>query len=170
MAVVAGHRGYRQGGADRVGARGAVLRPALDVADPHLSTYGKLVLGFVVLIGLMTWHIRSITQSESPALRAMEGLALAVPLFILLFASTYYLMSQADEASFRRRCLGPMVCTLRSQSSPPSGSGTSALAPSGLARGQRANDSRPPLPRPRGTNPRHGRATRPGPAGEQDQC
>ena len=72
----------------------------LDVRDSHLSTYGKLVLGFVVLIGLMTWHIRSITQSESPALRAVEGLALAVPLFILLFASTYYLMSQADQASF----------------------------------------------------------------------
>ena len=72
----------------------------LDVSDSHLSTVAKLVLGFVVLIGLMTWQIRTITQSESPALRAVEGLAVAVPLFILLFASAYYLMSQADEASF----------------------------------------------------------------------
>jgi voltage-gated potassium channel len=72
----------------------------LDVRDSHLSTVAKLVLGFVVLVGVMTWHIRAITQSESPALRAMEGLAMAVPLFILLFASAYYLMSQADESSF----------------------------------------------------------------------
>ena len=72
----------------------------LDMRDSHLSTFGKLALGFAVLVGLMTWHIRTITQSESPALRAVEGLAVALPLFILLFASAYYLMSRADESSF----------------------------------------------------------------------
>jgi voltage-gated potassium channel Kch len=72
----------------------------LDLRDSHLSTFGKLALGIAILVGLMTWHIRTITQSESPALRALEGLAVAVPLFILLFASAYYLMSRADESSF----------------------------------------------------------------------
>jgi hypothetical protein len=64
------------------------------------STIAKLAVGFVVFVGLLLWQIREIAQSDEPGLRALEGLCLAVPLFIVLFASTYYLMSQADAASF----------------------------------------------------------------------
>jgi voltage-gated potassium channel len=64
------------------------------------STLGRLVIGFGVFVGLLAWQLREIAQSDEPGLRALEGLCLAVPLFIVLFASTYYLMSQADAAAF----------------------------------------------------------------------
>jgi voltage-gated potassium channel len=64
------------------------------------STLAKLVIGFVVFIGLLLWQVREIAQSDEPGLRALEGLCLAVPLFIVLFASTYFVMSDADAASF----------------------------------------------------------------------
>ena len=54
----------------------------------------KLGLGLAVFVGLMTWQVRAIEDSSNPALRAVEGLFLAVPLFLLLFASTYFLMSR----------------------------------------------------------------------------
>jgi voltage-gated potassium channel Kch len=48
----------------------------------------------------MSWHVRRITRSETPAIQALEGLFVAVPFFLLLFASTFFLMSQADASSF----------------------------------------------------------------------
>jgi hypothetical protein len=64
------------------------------------STFAKLAIGFVVFAGLLLWQVREIAQSNEPGLRALEGLCLAVPLFIVMFASTYFLMSDADPASF----------------------------------------------------------------------
>jgi voltage-gated potassium channel len=72
----------------------------LDFEDANGSEVVRLAVGFLVFLGLLTWNLRSITQSDNPGLRALEGLFVAVPLFILLFASTYYLMSRGDEASF----------------------------------------------------------------------
>ena len=48
----------------------------------------------------MTWHLRLIAESDTPALRAIEGLCLGVPLFLLIFASTYFLMSESDPLTF----------------------------------------------------------------------
>ena len=60
----------------------------------------QLGLGLAVFVGLMTWQVRAIEDSSNPALRALEGLFLAVPLFLLLFASTYFLMSRSDPSTF----------------------------------------------------------------------
>ena len=65
-----------------------------------LSTFAKLALGLVLFLGLMTWHVRLIGKSANPALRALEGMFLGVPLFLLLFAAAYFLVSQSDAATF----------------------------------------------------------------------
>jgi hypothetical protein len=60
----------------------------------------RLLIGLLVFAGLMVWAVRSIAGSRYPGLRAAETLALILPLFLLLFASTYYLMERASAASF----------------------------------------------------------------------
>ncbi len=72
----------------------------LDSPTSGAEAVGKLALGVVIFGGLLTWQLRAIATSDTPGLRALEGLCLAVPLFILLFASTYYLMGEADAATF----------------------------------------------------------------------
>ena len=49
----------------------------------------------------MVWQIRAIIQSGHPA-GARVGVAVrsAVPLFILIFASAYYLVSRDDPSTF----------------------------------------------------------------------
>lgn len=50
---------------------------------------------------LLTWRgIASIVQSPTPRARAVEVLATVVPLFVILFASTYYVMSKQNAAAF----------------------------------------------------------------------
>ena len=71
-----------------------------DDGGTDLSTFGKLALGLGVFVGVMTWHVRLIGKSETPALRALEGLFLGIPLFLLLFAAAYFLMSQSDASTF----------------------------------------------------------------------
>jgi hypothetical protein len=68
----------------------------LDLGDFDTSTFAKLVFGVVVFVGLMTWQLRAITQSGNPGLRALEALGLGVPLFLLVFASVYYVLSLRD--------------------------------------------------------------------------
>jgi uncharacterized membrane protein len=65
-----------------------------------LSTVAKLVLGLALFLGIMAWHVSLIGKAENPALRALEGLFLGIPLFLLLFAAAYFLMSQNDAATF----------------------------------------------------------------------
>jgi voltage-gated potassium channel len=72
----------------------------MNFGGSNVSTVVKLALGLVVFVALMTWQARAIANDDTPGLRALEGLFLALPLFLLLFASAYYLMSQADDASF----------------------------------------------------------------------
>jgi len=59
-----------------------------------------LVIGLVLLTGLVTVQVRSIAASPYPGLRALEALATSVPLFLLLFASTYVVMAAITAGSF----------------------------------------------------------------------
>jgi voltage-gated potassium channel len=60
----------------------------------------RLLIGLLVFAGLMVWAVRSIAGSRYPGLRAAETLGLILPLFLLLFASTYFVMERASAASF----------------------------------------------------------------------
>ena len=64
------------------------------------TTVVELVLGSLVLFAVIVWQIRQIINSEHPGMRAVEALAFSLPLFILLFATTYYLMDHANAATF----------------------------------------------------------------------
>ncbi len=69
----------------------------------HSSSVGvvaELALGVLVLTGIIAWQVRRIVGSDHPTGRAVEALALSVPLYVLLFATTYFLMARANHATF----------------------------------------------------------------------
>jgi voltage-gated potassium channel len=104
-------------GADKRGERRQLL---LAIARTLLTSAVLLVLYFVLpldrsftvgtllaLIGgiaatgvLVAWQLRSILRSRHPALRAVEALALSLPLFLLLFAAAYAVLSGSQPAAF----------------------------------------------------------------------
>jgi hypothetical protein len=59
-----------------------------------------LVTGLIAIVGLCVWQIRAIQRSRYPAVQAIEGLAFAVPLFLLLFAAGYYVLASATPDAF----------------------------------------------------------------------
>jgi voltage-gated potassium channel len=59
-----------------------------------------LVIGLVALFVLIAFQIRWIVRSPFPGLRAVEALATSVPLFLLLFASTYLVMGAISASNF----------------------------------------------------------------------
>ena len=64
------------------------------------DTAVRLLIGLLVFAGVMVWQVRKITRSRYPGVQAVEALGLIVPLYLLLFASTYFLMEQASAAAF----------------------------------------------------------------------
>ena len=59
----------------------------------RLSAGVRAVVGLVLFVAVFSWQIRAVVRSKRPGLRAVGALAFAVPLFLLLFASTYFVMS-----------------------------------------------------------------------------
>ena len=69
----------------------------------HLAKFpfaAIIVCGIVILTAVTFHQVRTIIRAAHPAAKAIEALTLTGPLFLLLFASTYFLMSQADSGSF----------------------------------------------------------------------
>lgn len=59
------------------------------------------IVAIALLLSVVLWHqLRSITRSLHPGLRAIEALSLTVPLLIVLFSSTYVIMSRWSPAAF----------------------------------------------------------------------
>jgi len=59
-----------------------------------------LAVGLVILLVVIAWQLRAIVRARQPVLRAIVALATTVPLFVLLFASVYFVMAQASPANF----------------------------------------------------------------------
>ena len=57
-------------------------------------------IGTVVLLATIALQLRAIRASDFPILRAVESVALAVPLLVVIFSSAYVLMSDASPDSF----------------------------------------------------------------------
>ncbi|MGW7682007.1 potassium channel family protein [Kribbella sp. NPDC054772] len=69
----------------------------------HASTFTAvtiLVVGLAAFIALVTAQVLMILRSPFPAVRAVESLGTSVPLFLLLFASTYVVMAARSASSF----------------------------------------------------------------------
>jgi voltage-gated potassium channel len=64
------------------------------------GTAVRLLIGLLIFAGLTVWQVRAITGARYPSLRAAETLGFIVPFYLLLFASTYYLMERASAANF----------------------------------------------------------------------
>ena len=59
-----------------------------------------LAIGLAVLIALVVFQVRWILRSRFPGLRGAEALATSIPLFLLLFASTYVVMVAISAGNF----------------------------------------------------------------------
>jgi voltage-gated potassium channel len=64
------------------------------------GTAVRLVIGLLVFTGLTVWQVRAVAGARYPGLRAAEALGFILPLYLLLFASTYFLMQRASAANF----------------------------------------------------------------------
>jgi voltage-gated potassium channel len=64
------------------------------------DTAVRLLTGLLIFAGLTVWQVRAIAGSRYPGLQAAEALGLIVPLYLLLFASTYFVMERASAANF----------------------------------------------------------------------
>jgi voltage-gated potassium channel len=60
----------------------------------------RVLLGLLVFVGITAWQVRAIAGSRYPELKAAEALGLLFPLYLVVFASTYYVMERASGASF----------------------------------------------------------------------
>ncbi|HEY5248682.1 MAG TPA: potassium channel family protein [Dermatophilaceae bacterium] len=91
----------------------AVLRPTLILAGLLLlyylmplwdrrsrSTGVALAVALFIVGVVLSWQIRKISTSRYPRLRAIEALSFTAPLFILVFAGTYFGTAQSNPASF----------------------------------------------------------------------
>ena len=64
------------------------------------GTAVRLLIGLLVFAGLTAWQVRAVIGSRYPAMRAFETLGLIIPFYLLLFASTYFVMERASAANF----------------------------------------------------------------------
>jgi voltage-gated potassium channel len=59
-----------------------------------------MVAGLLFFIGLVAWQLRTIVRAEHPVLRAVEVIAFALPMLVVIFAFTFLTISRADPQSF----------------------------------------------------------------------
>jgi voltage-gated potassium channel len=63
-------------------------------------TVGMLAVGLAAFVALVSVQVRSISRAEHPALRGVGALATSAPLFLLLFAATYYVIGGISAGNF----------------------------------------------------------------------
>jgi voltage-gated potassium channel len=61
---------------------------------------GILAVGLLAFVGLVAFQVRAIMRAAYPVLRAVGALATSVPLFLLLFAGTYFVMGTISAGTF----------------------------------------------------------------------
>ena len=78
-----------------------VLYYALPLDQPwNADTAVRILIGLLVFTGIAVWQVRSIIGSRYPRIRAFEALGLILPFYLLVFASTYFVMQRASAANF----------------------------------------------------------------------
>jgi voltage-gated potassium channel len=65
----------------------------------------RLLVVMSLFVVVLAWQIRRILNSKQPGIRAIEALAVTVPLFLLLFAGTYYVISVNGAGNFNQEHL-----------------------------------------------------------------
>ncbi|MFJ5274612.1 potassium channel family protein [Streptomyces sp. NPDC088358] len=59
-----------------------------------------LLAGLLAVVVVFVWEVRTIIRSPHPRLKAVEALAATLVLFLVLFASAYYLLDRSAPGSF----------------------------------------------------------------------
>jgi hypothetical protein len=60
----------------------------------------KLLLALLIVAALLAFHIIAVLRSPNPRLRALEAVGLTLPMLIIVFATTYVVLSHAVPSSF----------------------------------------------------------------------
>jgi hypothetical protein len=60
----------------------------------------SLTVALIAFVALTAHQMRAILHSAHPAVRAVQALAITGPLFLILFATSYFLMAQEDAGNF----------------------------------------------------------------------
>ncbi|MEW2585614.1 potassium channel family protein [Streptomyces virginiae] len=87
------------------GTASVVLLTALYFMAPLEGGFGlltvlTLVLGLLAFGLLTAWQVSAIARSEYPRLSALEAMATAVPLFLIVFSATYFMLSESVPGTF----------------------------------------------------------------------
>ena len=64
------------------------------------DTAARVLIGLLVFTGITVWQVKAIAGSRYPGLRAAEALGFIIPFYLLLFASTYFVMERGSAANF----------------------------------------------------------------------
>ncbi|TQJ46766.1 ion channel [Streptomyces sp. SLBN-115] len=65
-----------------------------------IGTAIALAVSLVLSAGVLAWQVRTVTRSDFPRLRAIETLATAGPIFLIIFSAAYVILSQNQADSF----------------------------------------------------------------------
>jgi hypothetical protein len=60
----------------------------------------ELVLGLLLVAAVVVWELVAVTRSSRPRLRALGALVVTLPLVLVIFASSYLVMSATRPSSF----------------------------------------------------------------------
>jgi small-conductance mechanosensitive channel len=74
------------------------LAPLSQLSDVPVAL--SLIVGLIALTAVATWQLKAVVRARHPGIRAIQALATTAPLFLLLFATSYFLMAQAETDSF----------------------------------------------------------------------
>ena len=66
----------------------------------NAATWIRFVLGLGAVAAVIAWQVRAIVASDVPRLRAVQAVAIGLPMLLLLFASTYLRISRDAPDSF----------------------------------------------------------------------
>jgi voltage-gated potassium channel len=72
--------------------------PFDNLADTHL--WIVLTIGIAILTAVTIREVRAVLRASHPAVRAIQALMVIGPLFLFLFAATYFVMYRADAHNF----------------------------------------------------------------------
>jgi Ion channel len=67
-----------------------------------LAAIAMLAVGLTAFVVLVAYQVRSIMKATYPVLRAVGALATSAPLFLLLFAGTYFVTGGISESNFNQ--------------------------------------------------------------------
>jgi voltage-gated potassium channel Kch len=59
-----------------------------------------MIIGLLLLAAMIAYQVWAILRASFPGVRAIQALATTVPLFLLLYSATYFLMSHTSAINF----------------------------------------------------------------------